>query len=196
MGVLSSLLGAKDPITGRALPWNRRQPRNDELIDGHASLVLPDPPGSVEFEYGEWKWFALGKKGSVRVPPTLFWATPGALGRRDLPFPPDREILRRRDCQGVFEFHVSAAAADRLRNRLKARHQTGLASAVFNPEVDMVFVPEETPYRLTHNCNHVLAAWLRELGFEIRGGEMFARFRIESPAPPKRTAAAPSRSAQ
>ncbi|MBA4148243.1 MAG: DUF2459 domain-containing protein [Verrucomicrobia bacterium] len=147
----------------------------------HASLVLPDgPDGAIEFEYGEWRWFALGQSTSPRLVPTLFWPTQGALGRRILSYPPDLARLReeKENFEEILSLEVSVAAAEHLRKRLTARYEANIATEVENNEWEMTFVKDPARYSTFHNCNHRLALWLRELGCETRGHATFARFRI------------------
>ncbi|MFN7138495.1 MAG: DUF2459 domain-containing protein [Limisphaerales bacterium] len=148
----------------------------------HASLVLPDGRnGAVEYEYGEWRWFALGQTGSPRIIPTLFWPTQGALGRRIHNHPVDPVILRqtKEDANEVMSFYVPAHAVTRLRERLNGRYESNIETEVENPEWGMTFVKDPARYSAFHNCNHRLALWLRELGCETRGHATFAMFRVK-----------------
>lgn len=145
----------------------------------HASLVLPKDGGALEFEYGEWKWFALGASQSPRIIPTLFWPTQGTLGCRYLDYIPDRQqLLAERLAEGVLCFQVSSNDVAKLRDRLIERYNASLHTERVNPLYDMRFVKDPASYSAFHNCNHQLAKWLEELQCRIRGSAMFARFRL------------------
>jgi hypothetical protein len=168
-------------VTSIIPPASPQNPTTVCIVDygRHASLVLPDNGTAVEFEYGEWKWFALGQTQSPRTIPVLFWPTQGTLGRRQLRYPPDPTRLKAdRFAEYVLCIEVSSNAVARLRQDLKARYETNLATEVFNEGYDMAFVRDPVDYTALHNCNHELAAWLRELGCATRGRAIFARFKI------------------
>jgi hypothetical protein len=145
----------------------------------HASLVLPHEDSAVEFEFGEWKWFALGHSQSPRIVPALFWRTQGTLGRRHLDYRPDRQRLQAdRAAEDVLSIPVSAAAARQLHARLTARYEANRHTEIINHEYEMAFVKDPVPYSGWHNCNHELAEWLVQLDCEVRGGAYFARFKV------------------
>jgi hypothetical protein len=62
---------APDPIEVSVVEYGR-----------HASLVLPEGTGAVEYAYGEWKWFALEQKQIWRVFRVLLCPADGTLGRQ------------------------------------------------------------------------------------------------------------------
>ncbi len=148
----------------------------------HTSLLLPSrPDGSlVEYAYGEWKWFALDESRSYRVIPTLFWPTHGTLGRRALFVAPDRDAIRRAvPCEDVLEVVVAAEDALSLAARLEAQFEEHCDSVHYQPLYDLDFVPSEKAFHLFHNCNGVVADWLRELGCDVRGAAVFASFVVK-----------------
>lgn len=153
----------------------------------HASLVLPDNGAAVEFEYGEWNWFALGQTGLPHLPRVLFWPTQGTIGRRDVDYAPDPERLKHdRTAEHIFSFHAASNNVAQLRQRLKDRYNARLHTEVLNKQYNMRFVQDPTEYTAFHNCNHELANWLNELGCDVRGTAMFARFRLlEGRTPPQ-----------
>lgn len=148
----------------------------------HASLVLPNDGRSVEFEYGEWKWLARGQNQSPRAVPALFWPTQGTLGQRHLAYPPDpMRLVVDKVAQDVLCMSVSSNDVVRLREKLQGRYEANLHTELFNPESGMTFVQDHADYAASHNCNHELAAWLRELNCTLRGSAFFARFKILPP---------------
>src|SRR5262245_57988661 len=61
-----------DPVTVRLFSAGR-----------HSGLLLPVGDGRVvEYGYGDWSWYALGKDDWWRAPATVLWPCPGTLGRR------------------------------------------------------------------------------------------------------------------
>lgn len=49
------------------------------------------------------------------------------------------------------------------------------------PEADLVFMPYPRDYKLRHNSTTVIAAWLEQLGCEVSGPTLLARWRIDQP---------------
>lgn len=150
----------------------------------HASLILPrNGTTLVEFAYGEWGWFALGRQGWYRAIPAIAMPTPGTLGMRNLHIAPDpTELAAALPCEQVCTLRVERAAAGRLRGRLDAAFARYADRAVYNRDLNMHFVPYPLPYCLFCQCNSVLAQWLRELGCRVRGTALLADFRVEQPA--------------
>jgi hypothetical protein len=75
-----------------------------------------------------------------------------------------------------------------LIDRLDAGYFARRETATYNPSSAMWFVRSREPYHALHNCNHLTARWLRQLGCDIRGAAIFSKFRVAPPAP---TAPAP-----
>jgi len=134
---------------------------------------------AVEYTYGEWKWFAKNQNAWPDLVRTMLLPTQGTLGRRDLgtsltadtlPWP----IV----CQSAYPIEVDrdrlAALREKIDNRFAAHADTRLT----NSQYLMDFVHDDAPYSLAHNCNHVVAQWLRELGCDVRGACVVASFRI------------------
>ncbi len=142
----------------------------------HASLILPLPGGgAMEYAYGEWNWFALNLDRWYHAIPALCWPTRGTLGRRRHASFPRRGGL---SSQKFLEFRVERARAEALAAALDERYGRNAATEVFNPVNGLTFVHDECDYWCLANCNHVLAAWLRELGCDVGGSACFSSFRI------------------
>jgi hypothetical protein len=171
-------------VTTIVPPHAPRNPTTVCLVDygRHASLVLPNNGAAVEYEYGEWKWFALGQTQSWRFASVLFWPTQGTLARRHLPHPPEPARWQH-VAQEVLSIEVSSNDVARLREKLLARYEANLHSEIFNREYQLAFVKDPANYTAFHNCNHELAGWLKELGCTIRGRAIFARFKLARPEP-------------
>lgn len=148
----------------------------------HANLVLTRADGTlVRYFYGDWRWYAEGETGVLRSVPTLFAATPSALGRQVLRGPATAGSIRRqvrRKIQGLHRLTAPAARIDRLDRRLQAYFEHMREQSHYNAALGVEFVPGRRPYTLFGNSNHVVAQWLEELGIEVRGNPVFGGWRI------------------
>ena len=153
----------------------------------HTSIAFfhPSQRDLTEYAYGDWNWFALDHSKWHDVFPTLLWPTPGALGRRTLPVHGDAETIQNAiPCEQAFEIIVPAADVIRLTDQLESQFKAGIESQHFQPRYDLTFVPDDRAFHILHNCNHVTAGWLRQLGCKLRGPVMFANFKFTEPAEP------------
>ena len=150
----------------------------------HSSLVLADNDSQILFEYayGDWGWFALDRSEWYELFPTLFWPTRGALGRRRLNVKSNAQIiLRVVPCEQVLEVTISEQKANELSAKLRSQFEQHLDTLHHQRLYDLNFVHNDRAFHLLHNCNHVVAHWLRELGCEIRGPTMTANFVVRHP---------------
>ena len=149
----------------------------------HASLLLPQPDGEVliEYAYGDWGWFSLDESQWYDVFPTLFWPTQGSLGRWQHRLEGDRASVRRSiACEEVLEVVVGSDDVARLLARLESRYRRQIDTRHYQSLYRLNFVHDEEDYHVFHNCNHVLAEWLRELGCDVRGLAMSADFVVRA----------------
>ena len=163
-----------DPVSVFVLDYGR-----------HSSLLLPDTgtQALVEYAYGDWNWFASDRSEWYDVFPTLFWPTRGALGQRRLYVESNAEsVLRVFPCERVLKVTVSAQKANDLSAELHSQFEQHSDTLRYQPLYDLSFVHSETAFHLFHNCNHILADWLRELGCEVRGPAMTADFVVRERA--------------
>ena len=166
-------------------PMNPSHPADVFIIDygRHVSLILPQPDDEllVEYAYGDWGWFALDKSKSFNVFPTLLWPTRGTLGRWEWDMEPNAEAMRHRiPCEGVQEVTVETSAIADLLAQLDERYQRHIDTLHYQSLYQLNFVHDDQSYWAFHNCNHVLAIWLRDLGCKTHGFAMFADFRIKN----------------
>jgi hypothetical protein len=168
-------------------PKSVPDPRPAFLLDHgrHTSLVLSTPTGSmVRYAYGDWRFYADQDTSFRSGAAALFLRTPATLARRELPGPPEEEVLRRQLQVGVQEIHVltvSGALANRLREELDALHALEPERHQYVAVYDLVFAPHPEPYTLWNNSNTRVAEWLRSLGAEVRGVALWPQWRIEPP---------------
>jgi hypothetical protein len=148
----------------------------------HTSLVLSTPDGGlVRYAYGDWHFYAERQTGPEHAIAALLWSTPGALGRRQLPGPPEYDAVREQVLVGidaVYQITVEQARIEALRASLDSIVAAAERS-LETPEADLVFVPHPVDYHLRHNSNTVVGLWLEALGCERNRRPIFARWRIE-----------------
>ncbi len=152
------------------------------LIDHghHAELVLPDGDGgSVAYVYGDWDYFALGKDDLWHGLLAVTIPTQGALGRRHAPGLEPAELASRWPPPAVIELRVSEGEVANLLEKLEARFNAGIETRTYNRDYGLEFVKDPATYIWFHNCNAVLADWLRELGCDCRGVAWYADFVVE-----------------
>lgn len=146
----------------------------------HSSLLLPTESAElVEYAYGEWEWFALGREQWHRVPVVLFWPTQGTLGRRILPArPAASDVARIVAAESVHEIFVPAARAGALRRLLDARIDAAAPTRVYTASLGLEMFHADPPYWVFHHCNSAVADWLRELGCSVHGEPLIAEFEV------------------
>jgi hypothetical protein len=152
----------------------------------HASLILPQPDGGYrEYAFGDWNFFALNKDRWYNTAQALFFSPGAALGRRYLELEPqhaDAQLCRELDKKRLFRVQVGRAGAMALSRELDDRFVSHQPPVVLNPITGLLLVRDEQPYSLWHNCNHVAAHWLKQLGCDIRGSAMTSAFHLPQAA--------------
>jgi len=167
-------------------PAKLDEPARVFLLDHgrHTSLVLSTPEdGLVRYAYGDWRFYAERQTGPGHAIAALLWRTPGALGRRELKGPVTAAGVRTRVplvIEALYEIEVERTRVDALRADLDAIFNAA-EEPLDTPEVDLFFAPHPRYYNLRHNSNTVVADWLEQLGCEIKGPAILARWRIREP---------------
>lgn len=161
-----------------------------------SSLLLPDGEGHASrWAYGDWRYYALGRKGIRDAIAALLWPTPSALGRQRVESDPQtREDLLAWLGIGIDEvisITVRRDAAARLDQRLEGLFAANRGTRHYNPGPRLEFVRHPRAYSLVSNSNARVAAWLRELGGEVSGVPLLSNWRVEPPPLIRQTAAAP-----
>jgi hypothetical protein len=178
---LSLLCGCAIQVTP---PAGVEEPATVFMLDHgrHTSLVVSTPEGGlVRYAYGDWRYYAERLTGPGHAIAALLVSTPGALGRRNLPGPPSPEAVHRQVpvvIDHLYPLQVERARVEALRRRLDAIVATA-ERELESPDADLVFVPHPSDYNLVHNSNRAIADWLVELGCEVRGRPLLARWRID-----------------
>jgi hypothetical protein len=150
----------------------------------HSSLILPAPQGHYnEYAFGDFNWFALSHTRTSDAARALLWSAGSTLGRRQLELIDDPAAVAS-DTSAAKAIRLEAPRAkvyaliEQLDAAYFARHDT----VTYNPASAMWFVRSREPYHAFHNCNHLTARWLRQLGCEVRGSAMFSKFKVAAPA--------------
>lgn len=148
----------------------------------HSSLALSRDDGTlVRYVYGEWRWYARRETGVLRVLPTLLSDTQSALGRRELPGPPEVDVLLQQirvEVNQIYAFDAPGDRIDDLISDLDSQFDSARDTLIYNEAYDLEFVHDPRPYHMGHNSNHVVADWIRSLGIEVRGNPASGAWRI------------------
>lgn len=149
--------------------------------------MLYDQGGDASrWAYGDWSYYALGRKSFGDALAALFWPTRSALGRQLIESaPPSSEELLFRMGIPIDEILIIAVereAVGRLRQRLDDLFMTNIETRLFNPGPRLEFVQHPKPYSLLRNSNSTIAGWLRELGCEVDGFPLLSKWRVEPSA--------------
>jgi hypothetical protein len=152
----------------------------------HSSLLLPDPSGGPnsgmeEYAFGDWNYFALGRKNLLVGLHALVHSPQSTLGRRWLPIsagaPYANELIGAKRTQRII---VNADRVAALRHDLDLEFARHSSSELYKPEERLYFVKSDASYNLLHNCNSVTAEWLKELGVEVHGFALTSMFKIQA----------------
>jgi hypothetical protein len=150
------------------------------------SLVVPTDDGMLRFAYGDWYFYALGKKDLYHGIAALLWPTRSALGRSAFAGARSEDAIRENSptIQSLHRIRVERARVSAFEQNMAALHEAGREHEVENKSAHLSFVPHPRPYTYLWNSNHAVASWLRELGCETRGPSFHASWRVTSPRSP------------
>jgi hypothetical protein len=134
----------------------------------HRGVLLPSPDGGfVEFGFGDWDYYALGRTDWYRLPHTVLWPTSGTLSRRAVAAGDPAAVRAALPWAEFQELLVARAAAGRLLGMLERDYAARRHEEQSRPAWNMTFVPWSRSYWFLDNCNHAVADWLRDLGCEV-----------------------------
>ena len=147
----------------------------------HAGVLLPNGDGrTVEYGYGNWSWYALGKTDWWRAPGAVLWPSQGTLGRRYIA-DADLAAMNRSYGGGTLEeLLVPRASAARLLARLDHEFAAG-GEPHFNQQYDMQFVKHPTDFWILHDCHDEVAEWLEELDCAVGWAPIRTGLRVRTP---------------
>jgi hypothetical protein len=149
----------------------------------HSTLLLPSGNGSglVEYAFGDRAWLVGYHRKWYNAFGSLFFSDGATLGRRYFrEAPPPERFVQALQAGSYLTFAVEKERAAELRRRLDAEWERAASTASLAPDNDgFLYVDDTEGYSLLHNCNHVTARWLRELGCEVSGATMTSKFKLK-----------------
>ncbi|HEY7090521.1 MAG TPA: hypothetical protein VH518_20655 [Tepidisphaeraceae bacterium] len=151
----------------------------------HSSLLLPTSPNHyMEYAFGDWNFFALGHTQWWVGAEAMVHSPKSTLGRREVVVKADDERLRRwLGCKRLMRFQADRLRVDVLNMNLERTFDVSPIESVHSKYSDLDHVPDDEQYWGFHNCNHVTAEWLRQLGCEVTGTANFSNFRLSATTP-------------
>jgi len=181
--VLLAILGAGCQVRVDA-PRGVRDPVRVYLVDHgtHASVLLPrgDDGRLVRWDWGDWRWYALGRTTPLEVVGMALGGRAATIARGEVgPDPGGPHALRRRlGAQAVFAIPVERDAAGRLGDALQGRFDAAPAERrAPDPYGRVVFAPDASRrYWLGSDSTAEARRWLVALGCRVRGLTPFAVF--------------------
>lgn len=149
----------------------------------HSSLLLPDEKGGlVEFAWGDYAWFAENHTGAGNAVAALFWSGGSTLGSRHLPkLLPHDELMHSLSAKRLLSFVAEADKAAIVREQLTDQFNRHRDTMIYNEVHHLNFVRDDGHYWFAHNCNHLTAEWLRELGCQVEGWVLYSNFEMDDP---------------
>lgn len=127
-----------------------------------------------EYTYGDWSWYAKSNTSLLNGAAALLLPTKATLGRRELKTDGSRPGL---PAQTIYAIEVERSASERLSARLD-RVFTAAGERVDNAEHGMRFARLDESYWLCNQSSTRMKRWLEELGCEVRGWTLIARFEV------------------
>ena len=147
--------------------------------------MLPVSDGVwVEYLFGDWQWAALDRTGAASAVRSAVWSTQATLGRRYLYDPRPLAVPQPLSPVEVQTgITVDRDRCRRLQLELDRRWRTHARTAVDPGPVGnrYLFVPDDEPYGLLHNCNRETADWLDRLGCRTGGLPILSHFAVGPP---------------
>jgi hypothetical protein len=149
----------------------------------HSTLLLPTGNGSglVEYAFGDRAWLVGYHRKWYNVFGSLFFSDGATLGRRYFRQTPSPEhFVESLQTRTYITFAVEQERAAELRGKLDAEWERAASTASPAPDGDgFLYVDDAESYSLLHNCNHVTARWLRELGCEVSGMTVTSKLKLK-----------------
>jgi hypothetical protein len=188
--LLTLLLAAMLPASCTTVIQPPAKPSDPDIVllvthGKSSSLILQGGDEATRWAYGDWRYYALGRKESSDALAAILWPTRAALGRQTIEKAPRRpEDLVRRLGIGIdeiFAIEVSRESVARLERRLQQLFAANLDTLLYNPAPRLEFVEHPRHYSLVSNSNGRVAAWLRELGCEVSGVPLLSKWRVAAP---------------
>ncbi|MCE8025601.1 MULTISPECIES: hypothetical protein [Halomonadaceae] len=160
------------------------QPVDIYLLDHgrHASLVLPrESGGVVRYSYGDWRWYVEGRQHALSGAAAMLWPTDAGIGRAvhpDIDAPEQFHRLAPEGLTDIYPLEADMGRVQALKRRLDAHFERADVEPVPSEQYGLEFVPYPRGYSAAHQSNLVVAQWLRELDFEVRGSPWLSNWRV------------------
>ncbi len=162
-------------------------PRTVQLLEHgrHTTLLLTAADQTrVRYAYGDWIWYVEGKQNLRTGLQALFLPSQAAFGRQ--PIGPEQPGEQLESVVGVgieqaYKLRADAAQVDALLASLDRQFQASPAQPQYSLERHLWVVPHPRPYTFAYNSNHIVADWLRELGFVVHGNPAWGHWQIKMP---------------
>jgi hypothetical protein len=145
----------------------------------HSSLLLPTAGGFEEYAFGDWDFFARGDARWWVGLRALLLSPQATLGRRFVPAPDGTLAAADIRAQRLMLFNTSAARADALKLTLDSQFNRATGPPMYSNYSKLYHIQDPEAYCLFHNCNHVTARWLRQLGCKVEGTAITSNFQLE-----------------
>lgn len=152
----------------------------------HSSLILPvDNDGLyVEYAFGDFGYAALNNDGLHDAVGALLFSFGSGFGRQYLRVPPggDTPVLM------YFPKRMSRLVASRASVKevladMDARYDGNAGSITYNEITRIDWKRDKQHYSLFSSCNHMTAAQLKKLGYQVHGPALFSGFNVRGSQP-------------
>jgi hypothetical protein len=147
----------------------------------HSSLLLPARGGYNEYAFGDWEFFARGDTRWWVGLRALLHSPQATLGKRFIAAPDGIVTAKTIDAQRLMSFQAPRPRIEALEMSLTAAFARAHADPLYSDYSKLYHVRNAEPYWLLHNCNHVTARWLRQLGCDVRGTCITSKFYLQQP---------------
>ena len=160
----------------------------------HSSLVLPvNQGGYVEYCFGDWGYAVENHDAPNDAVGALMVSEGSAFGRRYLAADPQtgEPVVPTNvtpSLKHISRLVASREKVDSLLKELDDRYRRDPQPPTVNPENGIAYVRDEQPYSISNNCNHLTAAELEQLGFEVEGPTWISGFHVSQPLSPGNSA--------
>jgi hypothetical protein len=144
----------------------------------HSSLLLPVRGGYNEYAFGDWAFFARGDTRWWVGLRALLHSPQATLGRRFVAAPQGTLSAHDIDARHLVAFRAPAERVEALEMTLDAQFKRGGSEPIYSDYSKLYHTRDPEAYWLLHNCNHVTARWLRQLGCRVQGSSFTSRFEL------------------
>jgi hypothetical protein len=184
--LFAALLSVGCVATVRA-PAHVDEPVRIFLVENkaHGSIAVPTESGTlVQWDFGDWYWYALNVKDWWQAPGILFVPTKGTLARREIPYKPaatTEEVGVWLKAGRIWPLVVERPLAMAVHQALEERFAEGIDTKFYDKEIDTWFVEDRYSYHVFRTCNHELEYWLEDMDCRVEGRYWVWDFEVGEP---------------